>query len=269
MRGGHPGGNVGRDVWEVEMAGRDWVVMVTGAGSGIGRAVAEQLLATGRTVVAVGRRAAPLASLALPGAVLPEAVLPVPLDVTDPAAPARLRELVRDRFGRLDGLVNCAGLARFAPLESADLDDLDRMLAVNLRAPVAMIQALLPALVRGRGSVVNVTSVGGVLAMPGRSLYGASKAAINSLTRSLARELAPAVRVNAVVPGPVDTPMYDDLGLGPEDTETLRTGLRQSTPMARFGRPEEVAWWVCTLLDPQRSGWVTGALVPVDGGRGA
>jgi NAD(P)-dependent dehydrogenase (short-subunit alcohol dehydrogenase family) len=265
-------------MWEVEMAGRDWVVMVTGAGSGIGRAVAEQLLATGRTVVAVGRRAAPLASLAPPASpggpggsdpAEPDAVLPVPLDITDPAAPAHLRELVRDRFGRLDGLVNCAGLARFAPLESADLGDLDRMLAVNLRAPVAMIQALLPELVRGRGSVVNVTSVGGVLAMPGRSLYGASKAAINSLTRSLARELAPGVRVNAVVPGPVDTPMYDDLGLGPEDTETLRTGLRQSTPMARFGRPQEVAWWVCTLLDPERSGWVTGALVPVDGGRSA
>ncbi len=248
--------------------GRGWVVVVTGAGSGIGRAVAEQLVAAGETVVAIGRRAAPLASLSAGG---PDrgVVVPMAMDVTEPTAPARLRGLVRDRFARLDGLVNCAGLARFAALESADLDDLDRMLAVNLRAPAALIQALLPALVEARGSVVNVTSVGGVLTMPGRSLYGASKAAINSLTRSLARELAPGVRVNAVVPGPVDTPMYDDLGLGPEDTESLRTGLLRNTPMARFGRPDEVAKWVCALLDPHLSGWVTGALLTVDGGRSA
>lgn len=248
------------------MTGGVGIVVVTGAGSGIGRAVAERLLCSGDTVIAVGRRAAMLESLA---AAAPDTdrVVPVPMDVTEPTAPARLRALVAERFRRLDGLVNCAGLARFAPLESACLEDFDRMLAVNLRAPAALIQALLPALVEGRGSVVNVTSVGGVLAMPGRSLYGATKAAINSLTRSLARELAPRVRVNAVVPGPVDTPMYDDLGLVPEQTQALRDGLLDSTPMARFGRPDEVARWVHALLDRDMSGWVTGALVAVDGGR--
>jgi NAD(P)-dependent dehydrogenase (short-subunit alcohol dehydrogenase family) len=217
-------------------------------------------------VIAVGRRVEPLASLAAEqtgGTV----VLPVPMDVTDPAAPARLRALVQERFGRLDGLVNCAGLARFARLEAADLGDLDRMVAVNLRAPAALIQTLLPALTEASGSVVNVTSIGGVVAMPGRSLYGASKAAINSLTRSLARELAPDVRVNAVVPGPVDTPMYDDLGLGSEETASLRKALMDSTPMARFGLPDEVARWACALLDPKSSGWITGVLFTVDGGR--
>ncbi|MER7004775.1 SDR family oxidoreductase [Dactylosporangium sp. NPDC000555] len=251
---------------EGEKAGPAGIVAVTGAGSGIGRAVAERLLSSGDTVVAVGRRAALLDTLAA-AAPADGAVVPVPMDITDPAAPERLRTLVAERFGRLDGLVNCAGLARFAPLESARLDDLDRMLAVNLRAPAALIQALLPALVEGRGSVVNVTSVGGVLAMPGRSFYGATKAAINSLTRSLARELAPRVRVNAIVPGPVDTPMYDDLGLAPAQTRALRDGLLDSTPMARFGRPDEVARWVQTLLDRDMSGWVTGALIAVDGGR--
>jgi NAD(P)-dependent dehydrogenase (short-subunit alcohol dehydrogenase family) len=231
------------------MAGQNRVVVVTGAGSGIGRAVAARLAAAGESVIAVGRRVEPL------------------MDVTDPAAPARLRAFVQERFGRLDGLVNCAGLARFARLEAADLGDLDRMVAVNLRAPAALIQTLLPALTEARGSVVNVTSIGGVVAMPGRSLYGASKAAINSLTRSLARELAPDVRVNAVVPGPVDTPMYDDLGLGSEETASLRKALVDSTPMARFGLPEEVARWACALLDPKSSGWITGVLFTVDGGR--
>lgn len=250
------------------MGGPVGVVLVTGAGSGIGRAVAEQLMAAGDTVVAVGRRAAPLQSL-VHGQDGRSAVVPMSLDVTDPAAPGRLSSIVRERFGALDGLVNCAGMARFAPLETSDLNDFDRMLAVNLRAPVALIQALLPALTMASGSVVNITSVGGVLTMPGRSLYGASKAAINSLTRSLARELAPRVRVNAVVPGPTDTPMYDDLGLESEETESLRAALLQSTPMARFGRPDEVARWARALLDRELSGWVTGALVTVDGGRSA
>ncbi|MEY9854629.1 NAD(P)-dependent dehydrogenase (short-subunit alcohol dehydrogenase family) [Catenulispora sp. GAS73] len=260
------------------------VVAVTGAGSGIGRAVAVRLAAAGDTVIAVGRRPAPLADLASQASQTSQAasaagrgsggedggpVLPLPMDVADPAAPERLRAFVEERFGRLDGLVNCAGVARFARLETADLGDFDRMLAVNVRAPAALIQALLPALTEAGGSVVNVTSVGGVLAMPGRSFYGASKAAVNSLTRSLARELAPRIRVNAVVPGPVDTPMYEDLGLGAEETESLRKTLLDSTPMARFGAPDEVAGWVCALVDPNQSGWITGALLAIDGGRSA
>lgn len=260
------------------MVGQGRVVAVTGAGSGIGRAVAARLAAAGETVIAIGRRSAPLTSLASQISQAPAAdrasagqdgglVLPLPMDVADPAAPGRLRAVVDERFGRLDALVNCAGLARFARLETADLHDFDRMLAVNVRAPAALIQALLPALTEAGGSVVNVTSIGGVLAMPGRSFYGASKAAVNSITRSLARELAPRIRVNAVVPGPVDTPMYDDLGLGFEETESLRKSLLDSTPMARFGTPDDVAVWVCALADPRQSGWITGALLTVDGGR--
>lgn len=266
------------------MVGQGLVVAVTGAGSGIGRAVAVRLAAAGGTVIAIGRRPGPLASLASPASQMAKAppaadqvsggedgglVLPLPMDVADPAAPERLRAFVAERFGRLDALVNCAGLARFARLETADLDDFDRMMAVNVRAPAALTQALLPALIEAGGSVVNVTSVGGVLAMPGRSFYGASKAAVNSLTRSLARELAPQVRVNAVVPGPVDTPMYDDLGLDSEEVESLRKTLLDSTPMARFAAPDEVAVWVCALVDPKQSGWITGALLAVDGGRSA
>lgn len=237
--------------------------LVTGAGSGIGRAIAVGLADSGAMVIAVGRRRTPLDDLAAEHPM----VVPVATDVTDPSAPARLAAVVRSHCDALDGLVNCAGLARFAPLPDAGLDQLDAMYAVNLRAPVALTQALLAPLRLAAGCVLNVSSIGGVLAMPGRALYGATKAALNSLTRSLAHELAPHIRVNALVPGAVDTPMYDDLGLDEPQTEQLRAGLLSTTPMGRFGTPEEVARWADLILDPDRSGWMTGALVTVDGGR--
>ncbi|MYV89746.1 SDR family oxidoreductase, partial [Streptomyces sp. SID1034] len=135
--------------------------------------------------------------------------------------------------------------------------------------PVHLIRAALPELRERQGAVVNVSSVGGALAMPGRSLYGATKAALNSLTRSLARELAPRVRVNAILPGPVDTPMYGDLGLDERATRDLVADMVEATPLGRFGTPDDIAGWVCNLLDPEASGWVTGALVAIDGGRSA
>jgi NAD(P)-dependent dehydrogenase (short-subunit alcohol dehydrogenase family) len=244
----------------VSLSGK--VVLVSGAGSGIGRAVACALLAAGGEVVAVGRRAATLQALG-------DRPLAVPADVGAPEAAERAVTAALERFGRLDGLVNNAGIARFAPIEAADLADFDAMLDANLRGPVYLIRAALPALRERGGAIVNVSSVGGVLAMPGRSLYGATKAALNSLTRSLARELAPEVRVNAVLPGPVDTPIYDHLGLTDDQCRTLRRDLLASVPLSRFGRPEEVADWVCRLLDADVAGWVTGSLLTVDGGRTA
>jgi NAD(P)-dependent dehydrogenase (short-subunit alcohol dehydrogenase family) len=243
------------------MGMRGNAVVVTGAGSGIGRAVVERLVGLGASVTAVGRRAEPLHSI--PG----DHVLPLALDITGPGAADEVVAATIARFGRVDAVVNNAGLARFAPLEQADPADFAAMLAVNLVAPIALVRAALGALRERRGSVVNVTSVGGVLPMPNRSLYGATKAALNSITRSFALEFAPTVRVNAVLPGPVDTPMYDDLGLSPERSAVLRRELVAATPLARFGRPAEVADWVCRLIDDEVSGWITGVLLPVDGGR--
>ncbi|MEU6476629.1 glucose 1-dehydrogenase [Streptomyces sp. NPDC047017] len=247
------------------MSLHDKTFLVTGAGSGIGRAVARRLFDEGAHAVLVGRRAAALresAETAKDGQALVH-----PADIARPAAAAGAVQAALECFGALDGLVNNAGLARFGPLADADPDDLTAMLDVNLLGPVHLIRAALPTLRAGGGCVVNVSSVGGVLAMPGRAVYGASKAALNSLTRSLARELAPLVRVNAVLPGPVDTPMYDDLGLAPEQVARLRDDMVESTPLGRFGTPDDVASWVCRLLDEETAGWVTGALIPVDGGR--
>lgn len=241
-------------------------VVVTGAGTGIGRSIAERAARSGAEVTLVGRRAAPLKEVAARN---PEAMEAVALDVTDPDAPERIVTAALDRFGRLDAVVNNAGMARFGALADTDMAELTAMFDVNVRAPAALIRAALPHLEPGRGSVVNVTSVAGTLSMPGRSFYGATKAALNSLTRSLAREFAPAVRVNAILPGPVDTPLWHGTGMTEGERQALRDGLLAATPMARFGEGEELAGWVCCLIDPELSGWVTGALIPVDGGRTA
>lgn len=244
----------------------DLSVIVTGAGSGIGRGVARCVAAAGGQVTVVGRTAAPLRELADE---LGPRVHPVVADVVAYGAAEQIVTSSVERFGKIDAVVNNAGLARFAPLHETDSDDFDAMLKVNVIAPAALIRCALPQLRATRGCVVNISSVGGVLAMPGRSFYGASKAALNSLTRSLARELAPDVRVNAILPGPVDTQMWDHTGLTDTELADLRDGISAATPMARFGNVEEIGRWVCCLLDPQLSGWITGALMPVDGGRTA
>jgi NAD(P)-dependent dehydrogenase (short-subunit alcohol dehydrogenase family) len=235
-------------------------VVVSGAGTGIGRAIARRALGEGAVVTVVGRRERLLKELG------PEVEVVV-TDITQPGAAEHVVSAALGRFGRLDAVVNNAGVARFGRLEDVGVDSFDEMFATNVRAPAELIRCALPQLRANRGSVVNVSSVGGVLVMPGRSLYGASKAALNSLTRSLARELAPEVRVNAVLPGPVDTPMWTDMGFNESQTAELRSDLVAATPMARFGEADEIAGWVCCLVDPQLSGWVTGVLVPVDGGR--
>ncbi|MFB9850558.1 SDR family NAD(P)-dependent oxidoreductase [Micromonospora andamanensis] len=241
-------------------------VVVTGAGTGIGLGITECLVKAGANVTIVGRREQQLRALADR---YPSAVAVVAADVRAPDTADRVVTVAAETFGGLDAVVNNAGLARFGPIETLDPAHLDEMFAVNVRAPADLIRCGVPLLRASRGSIVNVSSVGGVLSMPGRAYYGATKAALNSLTRSLARELAPDVRVNAILPGPVDTPLWTGTGLDDTGIERLRTDLVASTPMGRFGDPAEIGQWVCTLIDPALSGWVTGALIPVDGGRTA
>lgn len=243
-------------------------IVVTGGGSGIGAAVVQRAVALGAEVLSIGRCAETLDEVAEDAtAEGPGRAFVHRDDVTTADAPERIATTAQHYLGGVDALVNNAGTARFERLEDASLDCLRMMLETNVVAPAVLTQAMLPALRSSQGCVVNVSSVGGELAMPGRSFYGASKAALNSLTRSLALELAPRVRVNAVLPGPVDTNLWDiAAGDGADD---LRAGIVRGTPMARFGEPQEVAAWICHLIDPTTAGWVTGSLVAVDGGRTA
>lgn len=245
------------------------VTIITGAGSGLGRALSEALASRGRPVVLVGRREHRL--LETRDRCLrfraPESKYPVVVaDLTEDGAAEYVVSETLQKLGAIHALVNNAGLARFGPVEEADPDDWTRMIQTNLLGPAALLKHAAPALREARGAVVNVGSIGGLLALPGRALYGASKAALAHLTRSLARELAPEVRVNAVLPGAIDTEMYDDLGLDEEAVSRLRAEMILTTPLGRMGTVQDVVPWIELLLGPAGE-WVTGSLFVVDGGR--
>ncbi|MBV6700856.1 SDR family NAD(P)-dependent oxidoreductase [Kitasatospora aureofaciens] len=240
------------------------VVVVTGAGTGIGRETARAFAALGARVVAVGRRPEPLADTA---AVHPGLIEPLVADLTGADAPEAIVGETLERYGRLDVLVNNAGIVRSGQgLGSYDREGVESLLATNLVAPVLLGQAALPALAASRGVVVNVSTAVGQRGWPSNSVYAASKAALETVTRSWAVELAPrGIRVVAVAPGAIDTPIADHAGFSPEQRAATRKWQIEHTPLGRIGRPEEVAWAIVQLAAPQAS-FVTGVVLSVDGG---
>ncbi|MFJ5139380.1 SDR family NAD(P)-dependent oxidoreductase [Streptomyces sp. NPDC088707] len=238
------------------------VVVVTGAGSGIGRAAARAFARQGATVLAVGRRAEPLRETAEghPG------IHPYVADVTAEGAAEDIARAAVTGHGRLDVLVNNAGISLGGPLGTLDRSVITPLLETNLVAPVLLTQAALPSLRRSRGVVVNVTTTIGQRGWPANSVYPATKSALETLTRCWAVELAPAgVRVVAVAPGPIETPIADHMGLSPEQSKALRAWQLAHVPLGRIGRPEEVAWAITSLAAPDAS-FLTGTVLPVDGG---
>ncbi|MFG3579362.1 SDR family NAD(P)-dependent oxidoreductase [Micromonospora chersina] len=237
-------------------------VVVTGAGTGIGRATARAFAVAGARVLAVGRRAAPLAETAA-GHPL---ISPLVADVTDADAPARVVGAALESYGRLDVLVNNAGIAGGGPLAGLDEPAARRQLDTNLLAPIRLAHAAVEPLTASRGVIVNVTTTVGQRAWPGSSVYAAGKAALDSLTRSWAVELAPrGVRVVAVAPGAIDTPIGEHQGLSPDQRAAVRRWQLDRTPLGRIGRPEDVAWAILRLSEPAAA-FVTGVVLPVDGG---
>lgn len=238
------------------------VVVVTGAGTGIGRATARAFAGQGATVVAVGRREGPLREAAEGHA----GIHPFVADITAEGAAEKIVRTAVGAHGRLDVLVNNAGISAGGPLGTLDRSVITPLLETNLVAPVLLTQAAVPALRASRGVVVNVSTAIGQRGWPANSFYPATKSALETLTRCWAVELAPdGVRVVAVAPGAIETPIADHMGLSPERREALRAWQLAHTPLGRIGRPDEVAWAITALAAPDAA-FVTGTVLPVDGG---
>jgi NAD(P)-dependent dehydrogenase (short-subunit alcohol dehydrogenase family) len=241
------------------------VAVVTGGGSGIGASVARRFAERGVAVALVGRIREKLEAVAGEISATGGIAHPVAADLAEPSAPAAVITETLDALGRIDVIVNNAGTASVTALEQVTVEQFDREFAVNVRAALLLVQAALPALQRSdSASVVNVGSAAAWIYRPGQAVYGGSKAALEYVTRSLAAELAPdRIRVNCVVPGPVDTPILDQIA---DDVDAARAHLVRMTPLGRMGTPDEVASWIVQLTEPEAS-WVTGAVLHVDGGR--
>jgi NADP-dependent 3-hydroxy acid dehydrogenase YdfG len=200
------------------------VAVITGAGRGIGRAVAQHFAADGASLVLASRTAGDLKSVAEDAERMSVPALAVPTDVTDDAAVQRLVDRALEAFGRVDILVTAAGVASFGPVADSDPRDWDAMLQVNLRAVMTTCRAVLPPmLAQHRGTIINVASVAASRPIPGAAAYTATKAAVVGWSRVLAEELrAGGVRVGVLVPGAVDTPLWDTIPGGPDRSRMLR-----------------------------------------------
>jgi C-7 ketoreductase len=244
---------------------RGAVVIVTGGGSGIGAATARQLGSVGAPVVLAGRREGPLNEVAAQITAAGGEALCVPADLADPDSPRRVTDACLARYGRIDGLVNNAAVVRHMPLAEWDTGCFDEHVATNIRAPFFLIQAALPALRESPvRSVVNIGSSSGTLRRVGQSVYGMTKSALDYLTQTLAGELAPlGIRVNGISPGPIDTPIHATWA---DDLDEAYRWLSGQVPLGRIGAPEEVALWITLLLSPMAS-FMTGAVIPLDGGQ--
>lgn len=244
---------------------RDAVIIITGAGSGIGAATARQLSAAGASTVLVGRRKDALEAQADRIAAAGGDAYCVAADLAEPDSPGTVAAACRDRYGRIDGLVNNAAIVRHWPIGEWTTEAFDEHFATNVRAPYFLIQAVLPDLLASTvKSVVNISSSSGSLELTGQSVYGTTKAAVNYLTRTLAGELAPAgVRVNCIAPGPIDTPIHATWA---DDLDEAYRWLAQQVPLGRIGTADEVARWIALLLSPVAS-FITGAVIPLDGGQ--
>ena len=242
-------------------------VIVTGATSGIGRATAEAFGRERASIVLVGRNESVLSEVAAAVRAAGGETAAVPVDLTTPAAAAAIVGAAIEAFGRLDVLVNAAGVIASGTLEQTTDETWDQMIAVNMTAPFRLMRAAAPHLRSSKGAVVNVSSVNGLRSFPGVLAYCVSKAGVDHLTRCAAIEMAPlGVRVNAVNPGVTVTNLHRRSGMAEPQYAAFLERSKETHPLGRPGKPDEIADLI-VFLASDRAGWMTGETIPIDGGR--
>ncbi|HEX8843049.1 MAG TPA: glucose 1-dehydrogenase [Pyrinomonadaceae bacterium] len=250
---------------EKELAGK--VAIVTGATSGIGRAVALRFAEAGAHLALVGRNKQSLQKVANEVQSKGGEALSIRADVTVQPIARRIVAQTLDNFGGVDVLVNAAGHIASGTIENTPLAVWDAMMNINLRAVFNLMQQAAPSLVERRGNIVNVSSVTGLRAFPGVLAYCVSKAGLDQLTRCAALELASrGVRVNAVNPGVVVTEIHKRGGMNEKDYKAFLEHSKGTHPIGRVGQASEVAELILYLAS-ERASWITGATYSIDGGR--
>ena len=246
------------------------VALVTGGGSGIGRACALQFAHQGAKVALAGRRPEPLAAVAKEISAAGGEALPVPCDATVAADVERTIAAVVKRFGRLDILVNNAGGVIFATALETSEQEFDSMIAVNLKSTFLMSRSAVTHMRKsGGGAIVNIGSILGLIAMRNRAAYCAAKGGVTLLTKAMALDHASeGIRVNCICPSIVDTELVQSLFSSQPDPEAARRVRAEGLPLGRFGQPEDVAN-LAVYLASDESSWMTGAALPLDGGLSA
>ena len=233
------------------------VALITGGGTGIGKAVAEAIVAGGGKVVITGRREEPLKALA---AEHPDSVKYIATDVAASGGPAAAVRYTIEQFDHLDIVVNNAGVGLLGPLTDLDNDALKTMSAVNVEGVLITTREAIPHLAKSKGSVVNISSTLARASIPGGAAYSASKAAVERLTSALAVELGPmGISVNAVAPGLTQTDMSK------EAPDEMIQAMVSQTPLGRMGKVEDIAKAVAFLASDDAS-WITGQSLQSSGG---
>jgi NAD(P)-dependent dehydrogenase (short-subunit alcohol dehydrogenase family) len=239
--------------------------LITGGTTGIGLETAKQFLAEGARVAITGSNPDTLAQATQ---ALGAGVLVLRSDAGNVAAQAALVQQIKDKFGGLDAVFINAGVADFRPIEAFDEAGFDRMFNINLKGPYFLIQALLPLLAKPSSVVLN-TSINAHIGMPNSSLYAATKAGLISMARTLSGELiGRGIRVNAISPGPVQTPIYGKLGMPADQVQAVAQQILSQIPAGRFGTPLEIAK-AAVFFASDESLFSVGSELIIDGGMSA
>jgi NAD(P)-dependent dehydrogenase (short-subunit alcohol dehydrogenase family) len=239
-------------------------VLITGGTSGIGLETARECIAEGARVAITGMNPATLAEART---TLGSDAVVLASDAGDASAQVLLAQAIKENFGGLDALFLNAGLADLRPIEQWDVKGFDRSFDINVKGPYFLVQALLPVFANPAAIIMNA-SVNAHIGMPNTTVYGATKGALLSLMRTLSGELiGRGIRVNAVSPGPIATPLYGKLGLSDEALKAVSSSLESQVPARRFGRAGEIAKAVVFLASDECS-YAVGSELQIDGGLG-